>query len=63
MPGKQTSARRVYAALMVDEATDVSWDEAIRRWSRADDERDPASGSEAESRCQVDLHGREVVES
>lgn len=31
--------RRVYAALMVQEALGVPWDAAIRRWSRADDER------------------------
>lgn len=62
MPTSETSARRVYAALMVEEAIDdVTWSEAIRRWSRADDGRSPVGDGEPPEWFVENADGRQVA--
>lgn len=37
-----TTEKRVYRALVIQEKSDLTWDEAIRRWCRADNGRSVA---------------------
>lgn len=47
-PNGNADETTIYAALVVEEYTDASWNEYLRGRSRADDGRTPAAGGDGQ---------------